>query len=63
MARTMLTPKKEREGRSVLRTRVEREREREDCQEGQEAPLSCVPPLPSQKALTHEGGGEDGGRG
>ena len=31
--------------------------------EGKEAPLSSAPPLPSQKALTCKGGGEDGGRG
>ena len=30
---------------------------------GKEASLSSAPPIPSQKALTHEGGGEDGGRG
>ena len=34
-----------------------------DCEERKEAPLSSTPPLPSQKALTHEGGGEDSGRG
>ena len=29
---------------------------------GEAAPLSCAPPLPSQKLLTHEGGGtSDGG--
>ena len=25
------------------------------------APLSCAPPLPSQKLLTHKGGGTDAG--
>ena len=30
--------------------------------EGEATPLSCAPPLPSQKLLTHEGGGAgDGG--
>ena len=45
---------------------------RKNCKRGEEggekseekqAPLSCTPPLPSQKALTHEGGGTDGGWG
>ena len=42
-----------------------------NCQEGKRGEdgkeegtsLSCAPPLPSQKALTHEGGGDDDGRG
>ena len=30
---------------------------------GRKGPLSCAPPLPSQKALTCEGHGTDDGRG
>ena len=85
MARTKVTPKKEREGRTVIRTKAERaqlakearkevekakgarrEKEqarwaREETVEKKGPPLSCAPPLPSQKALTHEGGGADVG--
>ena len=31
--------------------------------EGEETTITCAPPIPSQKALTHEGGQEDDGRG
>ena len=48
---------------------MHKSREGPDCQEGEggedrkgeRAPLSCAPPLPSQKALTHEGGGAGNG--
>ena len=60
MARTKVTPKKEREGKkSAQNTRGVQN----DFKEGKKAPLSCTPPLPSQKALTHEGGGADIGWG
>ena len=58
MARTKLAPKKDREERRVLWMREEWKE-----LEGKEAPLSSAPPIPSQKALTLKGGGEDGGRG
>ena len=51
---------------------MHKSREGQDRQEGkrgvngkeeEQVPLSCAPPLPSQKALTCEGGGADDGRG
>ena len=35
----------------------------EDCQKGKEATFSSALSIPSQKALTHEGGGEEVGQG
>ena len=35
----------------------------EDRQKGKEATLSGAPPIPSQEALTHKGGGEEVGQG
>ena len=48
---------------------MHKSREVPDCQEGEggedqkgeRAPLSCTPPLLSQKVLTHKGGGADVG--
>ena len=68
MVRMKVTPKKEKEGRTVLCTKAERaqiaKKAREEKVEKKKGPpLSCAPPLPSQKALTCKGGGDDDGRG
>ena len=87
MARTKVTPKKEREGRTVIRSKEERallakkakielekarqrrrEKERvsqvwKEKVERKGPPSPVHPPLPSQEALTHKGGGEDDGGG
>ena len=63
MARTKLTPRKEKRGgeRWVLQSHGGQEG---PSREGMEAPLSGSPPIPSQGSLTHERGGEEaGGRG
>ena len=60
MVRTKLMPKKGERGEEGAPD--EGGAEGVSCK-GKEASFPSAPPIPSQKALTLEGGGEDGGRG
>ena len=61
MARMKVTPKK-REKRGEVGAPPERDQEGAG-REGEEATFTHTPPIPSQKALTCERGGEEVGRG